>query len=116
PAGVDALPGSRARMSTQVPDDVPAQFQTFLAFDFGLRRTGVAVGNRMLRTATPQPTIRAEGSDARLAQAQGRGRPPPAAGGDPRKSGPRAKARAPAAGPRRKAGVRGGRALQHPRG
>ena len=55
-------------MSTPVPDVVPAQFQTFLAFDFGLKRTGVAVGNRMLRTATPQPTIRAEG-DARLVAA-----------------------------------------------
>lgn len=42
--------------------DVPAHFQTFLAFDYGLKRTGVAVGNRMLRTATPQPTIRAEGA------------------------------------------------------
>jgi putative Holliday junction resolvase len=57
-------------MSTPVPD-VPAQFQTFLAFDFGLKRTGVAVGNRMLRTATPQPTIRAEG-DQRLVQAEAR--------------------------------------------
>ena len=38
----------------------------FLAFDFGLKRTGVAVGNRMLRTATPQPTIQAQG-DARFA-------------------------------------------------
>jgi putative Holliday junction resolvase len=53
------------------PPDVPAQFQTFLAFDFGLKRTGVAVGNRMLRTATPQPTIRAEG-EQRMAQAQAR--------------------------------------------
>jgi putative holliday junction resolvase len=52
--------------------EVPPQFQTFLAFDFGLKRTGVAVGNRMLRTATPQPTIRAEGSDARLAEAAAR--------------------------------------------
>ena len=49
--------------------DVPTHFQTFLAFDFGLKRTGVAVGNRMLRTATPQPTIRAEGAD-RVAQAE----------------------------------------------
>ncbi|HZN46086.1 MAG TPA: Holliday junction resolvase RuvX [Ramlibacter sp.] len=57
-------------MSTEVPD-VPAHFQTFLAFDFGLKRTGVAVGNRMLRTATAQPTIRAEG-EARIAQAQAR--------------------------------------------
>ncbi|BCN40479.1 putative pre-16S rRNA nuclease [Alicycliphilus denitrificans] len=45
---------------------VPAHFQSFLAFDFGLKRTGVAVGTRMLRTATPQGTIRAEG-DARFA-------------------------------------------------
>ena len=52
--------------------DVPAHFQTFLAFDFGLRRTGVAVGNRMLRTATAQPTIRADGGDARLAAAEAR--------------------------------------------
>ena len=59
-------------MSTPVPNEVPAQFQTFLAFDFGTKRTGVAVGNRLLRTATAQPTIRAEGSDARLAEAQAR--------------------------------------------
>ena len=51
-----------------LPPDVPPHFQTFLAFDYGLKRTGVAVGNRLLRTATPQPTIRAEG-DARLVQA-----------------------------------------------
>jgi putative Holliday junction resolvase len=48
--------------------DVPAHFQTFLALDFGVKRTGVAVGNRMLRTATPQSTIRAEGAEARLSQ------------------------------------------------
>ncbi|WP_367067715.1 Holliday junction resolvase RuvX [Oryzisolibacter sp. LB2S] len=46
---------------------VPAHFQSFLAFDYGLKRTGVAVGTRLLRTATPQGTIRAEG-DARFAQ------------------------------------------------
>ena len=57
-------------MSTEVLD-VPSHFQTFLAFDFGLKRTGVAVGNRMLRTATPQATIRAEG-DARLAAVEAR--------------------------------------------
>ena len=49
------------------PPLVPAHFHTFLAFDFGLKRTGVAVGNRMLGTASPQATIRAEG-DARFAQ------------------------------------------------
>lgn len=54
-------------MSTSVLD-VPTHYQTFLAFDFGIKRTGVAVGNRLLRSATPQPTIRAEGA-ARLEQA-----------------------------------------------
>lgn len=48
-------------MSVPARPDVPRHFSTFLAFDFGTRRTGVAVGNRLLRTATPQPTIVAEG-------------------------------------------------------
>ena len=39
--------------------------QTFLAFDFGLKRCGVATGNRLTRTATPQTTIAAVG-DARF--------------------------------------------------
>lgn len=47
--------------------DVPATCQTFLAFDHGLKRTGVASGNRLTRTATPQATIAAQG-DARFAQ------------------------------------------------
>jgi putative holliday junction resolvase len=42
-----------------------ADFQTFLAFDFGLKRTGVATGNILTRTATPQATIGAQG-DARF--------------------------------------------------
>jgi putative Holliday junction resolvase len=37
------------------------QLQTFLAFDFGLKRTGVATGNRLTRTATPSRTLVAEG-------------------------------------------------------
>jgi putative Holliday junction resolvase len=57
-------------MSTAVLD-IPSHFQTFLAFDFGVKRTGVAVGNRMLRSATPQPTIRAEGA-AQLEHAEAR--------------------------------------------
>ena len=36
---------------------LPIRQQTFLAFDFGLRRTGVASGNVLTRTATPQPTV-----------------------------------------------------------
>jgi putative holliday junction resolvase len=41
--------------------EVPAHCQMFLAFDFGLKRTGVATGNRITRSATPQATINAEG-------------------------------------------------------
>jgi putative Holliday junction resolvase len=48
-----------------------ASLQTFLAFDFGLKRTGVATGNRLTRTATPQPTISAVG-DARFVAIQKR--------------------------------------------
>ena len=40
--------------------------QTFLAFDFGLQRTGVAAGNSLLRLATPLTTVAAVG-DARFA-------------------------------------------------
>ena len=58
-------------MSRPAMPDVPDHLQTFIAFDFGLKRTGVAVGNRLTRTATPQPTIRADG-DARLAQVEAR--------------------------------------------
>ncbi len=42
-----------------------ADAQTFLAFDYGTKRTGVATGNVLTRSATPQPTIVAEG-DARF--------------------------------------------------
>lgn len=49
------------------PQDVATGCERFLAFDFGLKRTGVASGNRLTRTATPQPTIAAEG-DARFAR------------------------------------------------
>jgi putative Holliday junction resolvase len=54
-------------MSTAAPTplNVPAGLQTFLALDFGIKRTGFAVGNRLMRTAQPQGTIAAEG-DARF--------------------------------------------------
>ena len=44
-----------------------AQLQTFLAFDYGLKRTGVASGNRLMRSATGRGTIAAQG-DARFVQ------------------------------------------------
>jgi len=47
--------------------DLPESCQTFLAFDYGRKRTGVASGNRLTGTATPRGTIAAEG-DARFAK------------------------------------------------
>lgn len=44
-----------------------ADCQSFLAFDYGLKRTGVAVGTRLLGTASPQKSIHAEGK-ARFVQ------------------------------------------------
>ena len=46
---------------------LPPNCQQLLAFDFGTQRTGVASGNLITRSATPQPTIAAEG-DARFVQ------------------------------------------------
>ena len=46
-------------MASSAP--VAANCQSFLAFDYGLKRTGVAVGNRLLGTASPQKSIHAEG-------------------------------------------------------
>ena len=60
PAIASATPNSAS-----VP--IPEHLQTFLALDLGLKRTGVAFGSRLLRSAQPQPTLRAEG-DARFAQ------------------------------------------------
>jgi putative holliday junction resolvase len=45
---------------------VTAQQQSFLAFDFGTQRTGVAIGNRLTRSAQALKTVKAEG-DARFA-------------------------------------------------
>ena len=41
--------------SPAVPE--PAVMTTFLAIDFGLKRTGIAVGNRLLRTAQSVGTV-----------------------------------------------------------
>ena len=44
---------------------VPATLTTFIAFDYGEKRTGVAVGNRLMGTAQPQGSVHAQG-DARF--------------------------------------------------
>jgi putative Holliday junction resolvase len=55
---------SAARDSSSVNANpvVPAHLQTFMALDFGMKRTGFAVGNRLMRTAQPQGTLTAEGN------------------------------------------------------
>ncbi|MFM9880447.1 MAG: Holliday junction resolvase RuvX [Burkholderiaceae bacterium] len=50
---------------------VPASLQTFLALDYGSKRTGVAVGNRLLKSGQPQRSIAAQG-DARMTEIQTR--------------------------------------------
>ena len=46
---------------------VAPSLNMFLGIDFGLKRTGIAVGNRMLRTAQAAGSVHAHG-DARFAQ------------------------------------------------
>ena len=59
---------SRSPTNTQhAVVQVPARCQRFLAFDYGLKRTGVASGNRLTGSATPHSTIAAAG-DARLVE------------------------------------------------
>jgi putative Holliday junction resolvase len=44
-----------------MPPQLASDLQLFLAFDFGEKRTGVASGNRLTRSATPLGTIAAQG-------------------------------------------------------
>ena len=53
-------------MTVSASAPVAVGLQTFLAFDFGTQRTGVATGNRLTRTASPQPTLTAT-NDQRVA-------------------------------------------------
>ena len=46
-------------MTVSAGAPMATRLQTFLAFDFGTKRTGVATGNRLTRTASPQSTIAA---------------------------------------------------------
>ena len=51
--------------ASTTPLPVPQTLVSFIAFDYGEKRTGVAVGNRLLGTAQPQGSIHAQG-DARF--------------------------------------------------
>ena len=56
-----AAPVANGAYGANAANGVSQTFKTFLALDFGLKRTGVAVGNRLLRTAQPQGSIHAQG-------------------------------------------------------
>ncbi len=58
---------SAAPPTSAGPALVPRTLATFIAFDYGEKRTGVAVGNRLLGTAQPQGSVHATG-DARFVQ------------------------------------------------
>jgi putative holliday junction resolvase len=58
---MNAIVAGRERRS------IPQQQQSFLAFDFGLKRTGVASGTRLTGTATPMQTIHSAVIDERFA-------------------------------------------------
>ena len=66
---MDELPGLAVRPDGFLPEPhltalpYPAtRLQIFLAFDYGVKRTGVASGNCLSRTASPQATIAAAGA------------------------------------------------------
>jgi putative Holliday junction resolvase len=54
-------------MSASAPLNATARPQSFLAFDFGAKRIGVATGNSLLKQAQPLATVPGEG-DARFAR------------------------------------------------
>ena len=47
---------------TLVLPSVRDELQSFLAFDLGTKRTGVAYASRLLGRAQPQPTVKAQGA------------------------------------------------------
>jgi putative holliday junction resolvase len=53
-------------VATRLARSIPQQQQTFLAFDFGEKRTGVAIGNRLTQSANPLPTLHIAVTDARF--------------------------------------------------
>jgi putative Holliday junction resolvase len=60
-------PVAQVQQALTATPSVANHLQIFLALDFGMKRTGFAVGNRVFRTAQPQGTITAQG-DARFAK------------------------------------------------
>ena len=73
---VKPVPGGKAGSRDRAPDVSdramaagPRAVATLLAFDYGTRRVGVAVGNTLMRQAQPLKTVAAEG-DARFGALQ----------------------------------------------
>jgi putative Holliday junction resolvase len=62
-----ALPGSRSEPRARAREAGPSPSGTWLGFDFGERRIGVAVGERAVGIASPLATIDAAANEARFA-------------------------------------------------
>ena len=62
PQGLAGTGSLRLNVHPAAAPHPSTRLQTFLAFDYGTKRTGVASGNSLTRTASPQATIAAEGS------------------------------------------------------
>ncbi len=58
---MDALAAGGPRMSLAASQTAATELQSFLAFDFGQQRTGVAYASRLLGLAQPQGTVRGSG-------------------------------------------------------
>ena len=53
-------------VASRLKRSISAHQQTFLAFDFGEKRMGVAIGNRLTNSARPLQTLHAATTDARF--------------------------------------------------
>ena len=58
---MSTAPQPQAGANLARPVSVPTHQQLFLALDYGLKRTGMASGNRITQSASPLATVKASG-------------------------------------------------------
>jgi putative holliday junction resolvase len=69
PSARNVQPSAIRAARRPVPSDVMAD-EVVLGFDFGMRRTGIAIANTVTRQARPLSTIEAETQEARWTEVQ----------------------------------------------
>lgn len=70
--GAASADAGAAALAAAAQAAAAAALQTFIALDFGTRRTGVAFGSRMLGQARPLATIQTQAAASRIEQVQAR--------------------------------------------